>query len=62
MDEKSTPWILIIGGLALVLVFFMVNKQQQPVVVQQKSSSGGWEGALASLVGLGTTVVNKMDF
>ncbi len=63
MDDKSTPWILMIGGLVLVLVFFMMNKPQQPVVVQQAPSSGGGIGAaLGSFAGLATAVINKMDF
>lgn len=51
-----------IGGLVLVLVFVMMNKQQQPVVVQQKSSDGGLGGALGALAGLGTAIINKMQF
>ena len=35
MESKEMPWILMIGGLVLVLVFVMMNKKQQPVVVQQ---------------------------
>jgi hypothetical protein len=62
MNEKNTPMILAMAGLAVVLVI-MLTKQQQPVVVKQESSgSGGLAGALTGLANLGSAIVNKMQF
>jgi hypothetical protein len=61
MNEKNTPMILVLAGLAVVLVV-VLTRQAQPVVVKQESSGGGWGSALSGLTNLASSVLNKIDF